>query len=192
MLVTGSIIRPRIFISTSTIHLRSRCSTTSASLRGTRALSVHHLAYQAIWEALGHSHLGIASGRRKDRRVGRKIHRFVLRATSDNLPPGLVSTFNHYFQKFPDVFLVIRSLDLALTFLKNRQALRLLLIGDAVCHTNGRRVWTRRVLEGKHTVVSDLAQEADGLFEFLFRLARKADDDVGRQADGTLRRLHPV
>src|SRR5215475_4752313 len=136
MLVTGSIINPRIFISTSIWDLRRASPLlqyqTSANSTSANRLVHHHLAYETVWEALCYKHPGVTSSRGKYGRIRREIHGFILRAAADDLSASLISSFNHYFQNSPDVLLVINPLNLSLSLLKNAQTLRFFLVGDAV------------------------------------------------------------
>src|SRR5207248_1143887 len=92
----------------------------------------HHLAHETVGKSLGYSYSRIAAGCRQNRRVGGKVHGLVLRAASDDLSASFVSTFDHHFQNFSNVLLITGPLDFPLTFLKNAQALRFFLVGDAI------------------------------------------------------------
>src|SRR5258707_164665 len=108
MLVTGSIINPRIFISTSI-----SCSPVTKSLR------LHHHAQQTVGETPGNDHVNIAAhGRHRALRSG-KVQGNVLRGSTDKLPTSLIRTFNHYFIDSSYALFIIDSLDLPLTFLKD-------------------------------------------------------------------------
>ncbi len=100
-------------------------------------------------------------------------------------------TFNHYFNNFSDMLAVILSLYLSLTIQQDLQPLCFDLFRDAVFHGNRGRVWARRVFEGEDRIVPHLLQQRNGLLEVLVRLAGKADDNIGRQADRSTRCLDP-
>src|SRR5437868_1770147 len=145
MLVTGSIINPRIFISTSIPDLR-RAALDSLSrfvaclylAHSPRAavphvfLVHHHLTHKTVREALGYKHPSVASSGWEYGRAGREIHGLVLRAAADHLPTNLVSSFNHYFKDLPYMLQVINPLNLSLSLLKDAESLRLFPLGDAI------------------------------------------------------------
>src|SRR2546426_894144 len=56
-------------------------------------------------------------------------------------------------------------------------------VGDAVLELDGRGAIPQRILEGVGVVEPNLTDERDRLLEVLLRLAREADDDVGRERD---------
>src|SRR5437899_3524156 len=83
MFVTGSIIKPRIFISTSIPD----------PLLG----SDYHFPNQAIGKTCGDANVGIAAHRRLERRRHHKIQRLVLGGATHPLIAGCISSLNHYF-----------------------------------------------------------------------------------------------
>ena len=139
MLVTGSIMSPRIFISTSIVapeehrfqiedfrlqisnsreisHLQSKIFNSEIALL--RSL-YHHFAQQAVGKTRGGNHRDIAAhfGTAPWRRC--EIQRLVLRSAADPLAAGFVLPFNHYFKNLAHVSLVAPSLDLALPLLQD-------------------------------------------------------------------------
>src|SRR5258708_38992041 len=117
MLVTGSIINPRIFISTSI------CPPLS-----------NHLPNQAVGETLGYLHVNIPTGLWRGFFSAGKVQRDVLRGAADDLSASLVETFNHYFIDASYALLVVHPLDFPLPLLQNVQTLGLFFVGNAVDH----------------------------------------------------------
>src|SRR3954449_13103276 len=83
MLVTGSIIRPRIFISTSIVSLLAQFPAVSGILRPDRrsqpaaTLALHHHADKTIWKTLRDLHANVRSRRRGDAVRGGEVQRLV-------------------------------------------------------------------------------------------------------------------
>ena len=71
-------------------------------------------------------------------------------------------------------------------------ALALDLLGHLVGHRGGLGAAARRVDEGERVVVADLVADLERLLEVLLRLAREADDDVGRERDAGHRGAHAL
>src|SRR6202040_4332817 len=86
MLVTGSIINPRIFISTSI-----SCSPLLKSLR------LYHHAQQTVGKTPGNDHVNIAANGRHETLRSGKVQGYVLGGSTNKLSAGRVGTFNHYF-----------------------------------------------------------------------------------------------
>src|SRR4051812_9154369 len=101
ILVTGSIIKPRIFISTS---IPALCFG-----------SDYHFSYQAIGETRGHAHISVAADQRLNGGWHGKIQRLVLCGAAHPLSTSIVPGFNHYFSYFADVARVADFLNLSLT-----------------------------------------------------------------------------
>src|SRR6267154_6698967 len=164
MLVTGSIINPRIFISTSIallLSLRSEtalghsCGSDSIApeQRARRVIRprplLNHHAQQTVGETPGNDHVNIAAhGRHGTLRSG-KVQGNVLRGSTNKLPTSLIRTFNHYFINSPYSLFIIDSLDFPLPFLQDLEPLGFLTVIDAINHVQRRRVGTRRILESK-------------------------------------------
>src|SRR3954449_5562146 len=89
ILVTGSIIKPRIFIST--------------SILGPCFGSDYHFSNQTIREARSHSHIGVATDSRLKCLWSGEVQRFILRRTPHPLRPSFISGFNHYFSYLSDM-----------------------------------------------------------------------------------------
>src|ERR1700682_226681 len=119
MLVTGSIISPRIFISTSIV---APGAISDFRLKSSLLRSLyHHFAQQAVGKAPGGNHGNITARCRNHRRRPGEIQRLVLRSATDPLTPGLVLSFNHHFKDMPHMPLIPPSLDLALSLLQDHQ-----------------------------------------------------------------------
>src|SRR5437868_224171 len=114
MLVTGSIIKPRIFISTSIPALYFG--------------SDYHFSYQAIGKTCRDAHIGVAADRGFHCRRRREIQRLVLGGAADPLSASIVPGLNHYFSYFANMARVADLLYLALTIHQNSQAARLLFL----------------------------------------------------------------
>src|SRR5207302_10942573 len=84
--VTGSIISPRIFISTSIV-----ISSRSNSL-------YHHFACEAVGKSGGCNHRDIAAHRGNGGVERFETQGFVLPSAADRLGAGLVLPFDHYFK----------------------------------------------------------------------------------------------
>src|SRR5437867_5556194 len=104
--VTGSIISPRIFISTSIV-----ISSRSNSL-------YHHFACEAVGKSGGGNYRDIAAHSGNGGVERFEIHDFVLRSASDPLATGFVFSFNHYFKYSALVGCVFVHLDITLLFLQ--------------------------------------------------------------------------
>src|SRR5260370_26362042 len=130
ILVTGSIIRPRIFISTSM----------EASLG-----SNYVLAHQAVRRRSCHTNLNVGS--QKFFREGSEICQAI--RTGISRPLVLAPRFpaHQYLICFVTQLLVALCLDFSLLVLKNRQTLALLFLWNRIVHFQGRCVGPRRVFE---------------------------------------------
>src|SRR6266849_652687 len=164
MFVTGSIMRPRIFISTSiatpgnfgfqiedfrwvfsqhprpTANLKSKIY----DLKSPFPCSLyHHFAQQAVGKTPG-SHHGyitpqIGSG---PRRYG-EVQGFVLRSPANPLAPGFVLPFNHYFKNLAYMTLIPSPLDLPLLLQQNCEPAGLFAVRNRICQPEGRRIRPR-------------------------------------------------
>src|SRR5215472_12196109 len=107
MLVTGSIINPRIFIST--------------SIRAPRSDSLNHFSHQTVREARRASHVHVASGL-QFRPLGRgEVHHLDLRRSAYPLLPRLVLPFYHDANGLAQVPPISMRLDLLLFAVQHRQ-----------------------------------------------------------------------
>src|SRR5262245_23340495 len=102
MLVIGSIISPRIFISTSI----------PPSL-------LDHFSHQAVRETPGDQHVNITAHRGHRTFCSDEIQGNILRSTANDLSPGLVLPFHHHFHHAANLSFVIRALDFPLPLLQN-------------------------------------------------------------------------
>src|SRR5207237_5259952 len=97
--VTGSIISPRIFISTSIV-----ISSRSNSL-------YHHFACEAVGKSGGGNYRDIAAHSGNGGVERFEIHHFVLRSAANPLAAGFILSFNHHFKYFPYIRLIPPPLD---------------------------------------------------------------------------------
>src|SRR5579864_6828622 len=115
MLVTGSIMRPRIFISTSICPL------------------YHHFAQQAVGKTACNPHGGVAANHGvRSVRSGRKVQHLILGGATAPLIADFISAFNHHFNNVSDMALIPPFLDIALALHENSQTTGFLLIGNGV------------------------------------------------------------
>src|SRR5713226_9669674 len=148
VLVTGSIKRPRILISTSIVtpwfprvplcplwlkilrhYHRGHPSTSLSAGSGTqRKNSHHHLTQKAVGEGCGHAHRNIAARFEIDLFRRNEIQGLVLRGPPDPLLPRLVLPFHHYFKLLAFVLLISALLNRPLFFQQHRQPARLLFV----------------------------------------------------------------
>src|SRR5215472_5851186 len=105
MLVTGSIINPRIFIST------------SIAFSPMTALSDHD-AQQTVRETPGYKNVNITAHGRHGLFWRGKVQGYVLRRAANYLASRLIYAFNHYFKCLSHSLLVVDSLDFPLPFLQ--------------------------------------------------------------------------
>src|SRR5437016_464467 len=196
MLVTGSSISPRIFISTS---MEFPLGPADRAGPGLGAMSLTRLQIRCFLklEPVIRPHTGQAVGApcgnanlpREPNPVSfsGKVNHPVARRTSDRLAEPGLKPFDQHLELAPNQSLVPARLDRALLFLELGQSRRLLLVRDRVRPAASRCVRARGVLERKHLVVLDHLQQRQRLLEVFPRLAAKTDDDVRRYANITLR-----
>src|SRR5438270_10581101 len=164
ILVTGSIIKPRIFIST--------------SILGPCFGSDYHFSDQTVREACGDADIGVTPDRKLGLWRNSEIQGLVLRGATNPLSASFVSGFNHYFSYFADMPHIAGFLDLPLPLHKDGQAARLLVLGDAVDHSECRGVRARRILEGENAVELHFVQQAHRLFKVFYCFPGEANDHV--------------
>src|SRR5580693_8233372 len=118
MLVTGSIIRPRIFISTSIRLLH------------------HGLTGQRIGSAASHAHVDVFADKliRGLGAVMRKTQRAIARSASGPEPQRFVAAFHVDLFDDPDQRRIVADLNGALLFLDDREPPRLLFFRNMVAH----------------------------------------------------------
>src|SRR5712691_10086645 len=152
MLVTGSIISPRIFISTSIPP-------------SFRLISVYTFAGQRIRARAGHANLDITPQQVPTRSATRsgvqEIERLVLRRPSDPLTGGRVESFDQASLHRTNVVRVAPHLDGALPFLENGQPQALLFLWNLVPEAQRRRIRPPRVLEAEDRVVLHFLDEPE-------------------------------
>jgi VWFA-related protein len=102
-----------------------------------------------------------------------------------------METFHIHFFHGPDQRGVLTDLYGPLSLLHDRETPCLLFFRNVIGHLKRGSVWPRRIFEAEYGIVLNLVKQAKRLFEILFRLAREADDDVGRNRDGSPRILDP-
>src|ERR1700691_3307102 len=107
ILLTGSIKRPRMVISTS---IAISYGGDVFRPLGVLCFLYHHFAQKAVGKTCRCLHLDVASYRRSCHSRCREVQSFVLRGAPDPLGAGFVSPFNHYFYVASYVFLVARDL----------------------------------------------------------------------------------
>ncbi len=177
--VLGSITSPRIFISMSIVPLP--------------VLILDGASYQAVGKTLRHFYQGVAAWCRKNRPTRYKIQCDVLRSTPVHLSALRIVSFNSYFHNLPDVLGVVSPLPFPLPVQQHLQPLPFLFVRNRVDHHQRRRVRPRRILEREDGVVLHRFQQAQRLLKLRDRLAREANNDVGRDADRPPRFLtHPM
>src|SRR5216684_1498028 len=132
ILVTGSIIRPRIFISTSM----------EASLG-----SNYVLAHQAVRRRSCHTNLNVGS--QKFFREGSEICQAI--RTGISRPLALAARFSadQHLKRFSGQPRVALCLDFSLLVLKDCEAAALLFFRNHIAHSQRGCVWPRRVFERK-------------------------------------------
>src|SRR6266567_3267048 len=199
MLVTGSIISPRIFISTSmkfplayrsrrtgVAHATVRQSALPQTLRTAGSSSKWISLYTD--QAVG-APSGDADFPREPNpvRFSGKVNHPVARRTSDRLAEPGLKPFDQHLELAPDQSLVPSRLDRALLLLELGQSRRLLLVRDRVRPAASRCLRARGVLEREDLVVLGLLQQRQRLLEVFPCLAAKTDDHVRRYANITLR-----
>src|SRR5215467_14210132 len=148
MFVTGSIIRPRIFISTSM----------KASLG-----SNHVLAHQTVRRCSCHTNLNVGS--QKFIRMGSEICQAIRTGISRPLALAPRLSAHQHFVGFSNEPRVARGLDFPLLVLKNCKPPALLFLRNCVIHFQRRRVGPRRVLEREQAVVPYFVEQTQCLFQ---------------------------
>src|SRR5271169_5512656 len=112
MLVTGSIISPRIFISTSGM-VPPLCGL------------AYHLAQQTVRKACADVHSNVTTRLRNCvTGGGGEVQRFVLRSAADVLSASRILAFNHHFKCLPQMTCAQALLYLLLMLLEDRKTAR--------------------------------------------------------------------
>src|SRR5262249_34643381 len=147
ILVTGSIINPRIFIST------SMGASPQSSLDHRQAL-----AHQRIGSRSRHLHRHVLSHQLARDTRSRKIHCAIVGRPTDPLPGRLISSFHQHFAHCADHLRIPANLDRSLLLLHHREPALLLLFRYAALHRYRGGIWPWRILEAEQGVVFDLVE----------------------------------
>src|SRR5215472_1211563 len=161
MFVTGSIIRPRIFISTSMKASLGHC---------------HVLAHQTVRRRSRYANLNVGS--QKFMRRGSEIYHAMRTGISRPLVLAARFSANQYLKRASNHRLALGGLDFPLALLQNCQPPSLLFLWNRIVHVQSGRVRPRRVLEREHRVVLHFLNQTQGLVEIGLRLTRETNDDV--------------
>src|SRR5258708_3259510 len=178
MFVAGSIMRPRIFIST--------------SIHPPPPQPLHHtLAYQRVRSSARHAHIEIPSDELFiAHSIGHEIQRAILRSAPNPLPQRLVPPLHQHFLHRADRRRIAPDLDGALPLLHDRQPPRFFLFGNLIAHGERGRVWTRRVFEAEKRVVFYFVEQRQGVVEVRFGLTRQPPHHIRRTPHLPPRFLH--
>src|SRR5580765_1331310 len=141
MLVTGSIMSPRIFISTSIVKPLGS-GIVGAAQRRLPSL-YHHFSEQTVRKPAGNQHRHVSSYDGMSVVVGHKIRGLVLRSAADPLLTRVVPAFNHYFNSLAHMSLVAPLLNFLLASHADGEAARFFFIRDGVFQVQRRSVGTR-------------------------------------------------
>src|SRR5882724_3968262 len=130
ILVTGSTIKPRIFISTSML-----LPYLTLGVPVSEPHSIHEFPRQRVGARACHPRMNvlaekIAFAAGFGRRRVQEIERLVLRSAADPLAGGFVESLHQTLLDSPHVCGVAADLNVALEFLDDRQAPDLLFLGD--------------------------------------------------------------
>src|SRR5260370_4986109 len=183
ILLTGSIKRPRIVISTST--------STSPGCAAVLRFLYHHFAYKTVGKADRRPHRDVGSYLGSGDFGGGEVQGFVLGGAADPLVAGLVAAFNHYFRDCSYVFLVTCGLNLTVSSVEDVETADFLFVWNGVVQCQRWRVRPWRVLKGEDRVVADFVQQRQSFSEVFFCFSGKANDDVAGDTNLALRRFHP-
>src|SRR5208282_4444196 len=162
MLVTGSIISPRIFISTSIMLPPGACPFILPMQYAAQPVSGwldNHIAQQAVGKCLRDPYVYVVSDAGLRLTVDHEIKRLVLRGAADHLSTGRVLPFHHHLKRLAQMPAVACPLDLSLVLLQDLQAARFLGVRNRIGVLERRRVRTRRVLKREDAVVTYLVEE---------------------------------
>src|ERR1700733_2927174 len=110
--VTGSIRRPRIFISTSIAVSENAVSEKTL---------YHHFAQKAVGKAAGHHYRHISTNIWLCVVADSEIKLLVLRCSPNPLASSFVLAFHHHLKRRPHIFLIPTLLDQSLLFIEHRQ-----------------------------------------------------------------------
>src|SRR5882724_9585286 len=185
MFVTGSIIKPRILISTSMASSRFVSTTLRPSPQYPMWCLVDVHADQAVRR--GTPHLDGYVAPEQIRMHGEDIHNAVARRMAAPLVFFPRLPFYVHFEFLPKQFLVCFGLNFSLQLHQHGEATAFFFFGNGVGHRLGRRIRARGIFERKNAVVFYGLEEPERFRKFSFGFAGKADDDVGRDRNWALR-----
>src|SRR5712692_9700301 len=185
---TGSIISPRIFISTSIKTSKEQRCFEGARLQprrsnpfNSRALAPEgggHFSHQTVREASRNQHPNVAPSRQLDAFRHRKVHHLNLRRPPHPLSPRRILPFHHHLKHLPHMPLITMRPDRLLFVVGHSQPPSFLRIRNRVIQPQGRSIRPRRVLKRKHAVIPHHVHQAKRLFKLRLRLARKSNNQI--------------
>src|ERR1700722_19066408 len=162
MLVTGSIIKPRIL--------------TSCSMVASPKALADILTCQTVRTAAHYLHWKILS--QKVRSSRREIYDAIAGGAPGPLSAALVKRVDENFERLAHHFFIALSLNFTLMILQNRKPPGLFFFRNRVRHGHRRRIWPRGILERKNAVVLSFVEQGERFFKVFFRFAREANDKV--------------
>src|ERR1700690_964949 len=169
MLVTGSIMRPRILTSSSMVPPGDSDQVLAGQASRPRARDLDLQVFsQKIFARRSEIYNSIASGA-----AAPLISRGIARIGED-------------FEGRADQFFIGGGLNLALMILKNGEAAALLCLRDRVGHGSSGGVGPGRIIERVHAIIMDAVEERESCLEIGVGLAGETDDDVRGDADGAV------
>ena len=203
MLETGSIMRPRIFISMSIVPpekpknenrkpgparsrgLESRLYKDAGKMPAVQnkgSTKSHQLAEQAVGAGLDHPDLDVLS--QKVRAGRREIDDAVARSATGPLAGLVAAIIDEDLEGFSEQGMIAGELDLALMVEERGETNSLLRLGNVVVHVFGGSVGARGKLEAENLVVLRGVEKGESVGEIRAGFAGEADDEVGGKTDG--------
>src|SRR5580704_15963068 len=175
MLVTGSIIKPRILTSSSMVPPGDSDQVLAGEAPRPRARDLDlQVLSQKIFARRSEIYNSIASG-----------------ASAPLISCG-VTRIGEDLKRRADQLFIRRALNRALMIVQNGEAAALLRFGNRVGHRTGGSVGPGRIIERVHAIIMDAVEQRESCLEVAVALAGKADDDVGSDADGAARSADPL
>src|SRR5580704_6051764 len=159
MLVTGSIMRPRILTSSSMVPPGDSDQVLAGQTAGTRARDLD---------------LQILSQQIFARR--REIYNTIASGAAAPLIAGCIARIGEDFVGVADQHFIRRALNLALMFVQNGEAAALLCFGNRIGHAAGGGIGPGRIIESVHAIISDAIEQRESCLEIAFGLAGETDD----------------
>src|SRR5882724_2392531 len=185
MFVTGSIIKPRILISTSMVSSRFLSTTLRPSPQYPMWCLVDVHADQAVRR--GTLHLDGYVAPEQFRMHGEDIHNAVARRMAAPLIFFPRLPFHVHFEFLSEQFLVCFRLNFSLQLHQHGEAAAFFFFRNGVGHGFGGSVRARRIFERKNAFVFYGFEEAERFRKFSFGCAGETDDDVGGDRNWALR-----